>query len=51
MTIGDARWLFEWPKVSDWVYVWYSTGTTPYDLNLFSSGGYYIEAVVFTQSK
>lgn len=29
MTVGDARWLYEWAEVGDWVYVHDPSGKTP----------------------
>lgn len=29
LSIGDARWLYEWAELGDWVYVWDPTGKTP----------------------
>jgi hypothetical protein len=36
---GDARWLFEWAEVGDWVYVHDPSGVTPTDPSLYGSGG------------
>ena len=36
---GDARWIFEWAEVGDWVYVHDPSGLTPTDPSLYGSGG------------
>lgn len=38
-SIGDARWLFDWAKNGDWVYVWDPSGKTPVDPKLYTAGG------------
>ena len=39
MTVGDARWLFDWANEGDWVYVWDPSGETPTDPNYYGDGG------------
>ncbi|MCJ7623889.1 MAG: L,D-transpeptidase [Anaerolineaceae bacterium] len=39
MSIGDARWIYEWAREGDWVYVVDPSGKTPTDPELYSSGG------------
>ena len=39
LSIGDARWLFEWANLGDWVYVWDPSGKTPVDEDLYTAGG------------
>lgn len=39
LSIGDARWLFDWAKEGDWVYVHDPSGRTPTDPSLYGSGG------------
>jgi hypothetical protein len=36
---GDARWIFEWTREGDWVYVWDPSGRTPVDPEVYSAGG------------
>ena len=36
---GDARWVFDWAKEGDWVYVWDPSGQTPVDPDLYTEGG------------
>jgi lipoprotein-anchoring transpeptidase ErfK/SrfK len=36
---GDARFLFEWAKEGDWVYVWDPSGKTPTDPAKYGEGG------------
>ncbi|MEN8172773.1 MAG: L,D-transpeptidase [Chloroflexota bacterium] len=38
-SIGDARWLFDWAEVGDWVYVWDPSGETPVDDSVYGAGG------------
>ena len=40
LSVGDARWLFDWAQDGDWVYVWDPSGKTPTDPALYTSGGY-----------
>jgi hypothetical protein len=39
MSVGDARWLYDWASVGDWVYVWDPSGETPTDPELYGEGG------------
>jgi hypothetical protein len=39
MSVGDARWLFDWAREGDWVYVWDPSGDTPTDPELYGDGG------------
>jgi len=39
LTIGDARVVFDWANVGDWVYVWDPSGETPEDPSLYTAGG------------
>jgi hypothetical protein len=32
LSIADSRWVFDWAKMGDWVYVWDPTGKTPLDV-------------------
>ena len=36
---GDARWIFDWARDGDWVYVWDPSGKTPQDPDLYTAGG------------
>jgi hypothetical protein len=36
---GDARWLYSWASVGDFVYVWDPSGQTPTDPSLYTAGG------------
>jgi hypothetical protein len=36
---GDARWLFLWANVGDFVYVWDPSGQTPTDPSVYTAGG------------
>ncbi len=36
---GDARWIFDWVREGDWVYVWDPSGRTPVDPDVYSAGG------------
>ena len=38
MSVGDARWLFDWSQVGDWVYVHDPSGRTPTDPSLYTTG-------------
>lgn len=38
LSVGDARWLFEWAQLDDWVYVYDPSGRTPTDPSLYGSG-------------
>ncbi len=35
----DSHWLYDWANVSDWVYVWDPSGSTPTDPNYYKDGG------------
>ena len=39
MSVGDARWLYDWAGEGDWVYVWDPSGETPIDQDLYGDGG------------
>jgi hypothetical protein len=39
MSVGDARWIYDWAEVGDWVYVWDPSGETPTDPELYGDGG------------
>lgn len=39
LSIGDSRWLYDWAKVGDYVYVWDPTGKTPTDPKFYTKGG------------
>jgi hypothetical protein len=39
LTVGDARWLFDWAVEGDWVYVWDPSGKTPVDPEQYTAGG------------
>ncbi|MBN1231178.1 MAG: L,D-transpeptidase [Anaerolineales bacterium] len=41
LSIGDARWLYDWASTGDWVYVWDPSGETPVDPDLYSTNGGY----------
>jgi hypothetical protein len=36
LSFSDARWLYEWAKLGDWVYVWDPSGQTPVDPRLYT---------------
>ena len=38
-SIGDARWLFDWAEIGDWVYIWDPSGKTPVDSSVYGAGG------------
>ena len=38
LSVGDARWLFDWAKEGDWVYVHDPSGLTPTDPALYGVG-------------
>ncbi len=40
LSIGDARWLFDWADAGDWVYVHDPSGQTPTDPALYQGGAY-----------
>jgi hypothetical protein len=39
LTVGDARWLFDWAVEGDWVYVWDPSGKTPVNPDQYTAGG------------
>jgi lipoprotein-anchoring transpeptidase ErfK/SrfK len=39
LSIGDARWLYDWAKEGDYVHVWDPSGQTPTDPNYYTKGG------------
>jgi hypothetical protein len=39
LSVGDARWLYDWAEVGDWVYVWDPSGKTPTDPAKYGEGG------------
>ena len=39
MSVGDARWLYDWANEGDWVYVWDPSGETPVDPEFYGDGG------------
>ncbi len=39
LSVGDARWLFDWANLGDWVYVWDPSGETPVDPEFYGAGG------------
>lgn len=39
MSVGDARWLYDWANEGDWVYVWDPSGETPTDPSIYGDGG------------
>ena len=39
LSIGDARVVFDWAEIGDWVYVWDPSGETPEDPDFYTSGG------------
>lgn len=39
LSVGDARWIFDWAKEGDWVYVWDPSGKTPTDPAQYGDGG------------
>jgi lipoprotein-anchoring transpeptidase ErfK/SrfK len=39
LSIGDARWLYDWAQVGDWVHVWDPSGQTPTDPAYYGEGG------------
>ncbi len=39
LSIGDARWVYDWAEEGDWVYVWDPSGETPTDSSLYTDGG------------
>jgi hypothetical protein len=39
LSVGDARWIFDWANDGDWVYVWDPSGKTPTDPAVYGEGG------------
>ena len=39
LSVGDSRWIFDWAREGDWVYVWDPSGKTPTDPALYGDGG------------
>lgn len=39
MSVADSRWVYDWAKEGDWVYVWDPSGETPTDPDLYTQGG------------
>jgi hypothetical protein len=39
LSIGDSRWLYDWAKVGDYVFVYDPTGKTPTDPKFYTKGG------------
>lgn len=39
MSVGDARWLYDWANEGEWVYVWDPSGETPTDPSVYGDGG------------
>ena len=40
LSVGDARWLYDWAQQGDWVYVHDPSGRTPTDPALYTGGAY-----------
>jgi lipoprotein-anchoring transpeptidase ErfK/SrfK len=40
LSMGDARWLFDWANIGDWVYIHDPSGETPTDPALYQGGAY-----------
>ncbi|MEJ5224578.1 MAG: L,D-transpeptidase [Anaerolineales bacterium] len=40
LSIGDSRWLYDWAREGDWVWVHDPSGRTPTDPSLYGSGGF-----------
>lgn len=38
LSIGDAKFIYDWANEGDWVYVWDPSGETPMDAKYYSSG-------------
>jgi lipoprotein-anchoring transpeptidase ErfK/SrfK len=41
LSIADARWLWDWAQMGDYVYVWDPSGETPTDPSFYTGGGGY----------
>ena len=39
LSIADARWIWEWSEMNEYVYVWDPSGETPTDPSLYTGGG------------
>jgi lipoprotein-anchoring transpeptidase ErfK/SrfK len=39
LSVGDSRWLYDWAKEGDWVYVWDPSGRTPTDPSYYTQTG------------
>jgi hypothetical protein len=39
LSIGDSRWLYDWAKVGDYVFVYDPSGQTPTDPKFYTKGG------------
>ena len=39
LSVGDSRWLYDWAKEGDWVYVWDPSGRTPTDPAFYTQTG------------
>ena len=39
LSIGDARWVYDWAQEGDYVYVWDPSGQTPTDPKFYTQGG------------
>lgn len=39
LSVGDARWIYDWAQEGDWVYVWDPSGKTPTDPAIYGDGG------------
>jgi hypothetical protein len=40
LSVGDARWLYQWTQEGDWVFVHDPSGLTPSDPTLYTGGAY-----------
>jgi len=40
LSIGDAKVVYDWANVGDWVYVWDPSGETPTDPKFYGPGGF-----------
>ncbi len=39
LSVGDSRWLYDWAREGDWVYVWDPSGRTPTDPAFYTQTG------------
>lgn len=39
ISVGDSRWIYDWAKEGDYVYVWDPSGKTPTDPAMYGDGG------------